>query len=87
VPEIGIRLLKQQASEVVRRVSEGKEIITITNQGHAVARLVPLEDAESKRVYTEAVWVEMDEITLQIGASWAKEISAVEAVKEKRREL
>ena len=85
--EIGIRQLKQQASELVRRVSEGKEIITITNRGNAVARLVPVEDAESKRVHAEAVWVGMDEIALEIGASWPKEVSAVEAVKERRREF
>ena len=85
--EIGIRQLKQQASELVRRVSEGKEIITITNRGNAVARLVPVEDAESKRVHVEAVWVGMDEIALEIGASWPKEVSAVEAVKERRREF
>lgn len=85
--EIGIRQLKQQASELVRRVSEGKEIITITNRGNAVARLVPVEDAESKRVHAEAVWVGMDEIALEIDASWPKEVSAVEAVKERRREF
>lgn len=85
--EIGIRQLKQQASDIVRRVSEGKEIITITKRGHAVARLVPLEDPESKRVQAEAVWVEMDELARQIGASWPKEVSAVEAVKEQRREF
>jgi prevent-host-death family protein len=87
VTEIGIRQLKQQASELVRRVSEGKEIITITNRGNAVARLVPVEDAESKRVHAEAVWVGMDEIALEIDASWPKEVSAVEAVKERRREF
>jgi prevent-host-death family protein len=42
--EIGIRQLKQQASDLVRRVSEIKELGAITNRGHAVARLVPEEN-------------------------------------------
>jgi len=46
---------KQQASEVARRVSGGKEIITITDSGDAVARLVPVEDAESKRLHAGAI--------------------------------
>jgi prevent-host-death family protein len=85
--EIGIRQLKQQASDIVRRVSEGKEVITITNRGHAVARLVPVEDLEVRRVQSDSVWAEMDELAQKIGASWPEEISAVEAVKEQRRVL
>ncbi len=38
--EVGIRELKQNASEVVARV-EGGEEITVTNRGRPVARLVP----------------------------------------------
>ena len=53
--EISIRQFKQLASEVARRVSGGKEIIVITNPGHAVARLVPVGDAESKLGHAGAV--------------------------------
>lgn len=38
--EVGIRELKQNASEVVARVEAGEEI-TVTNRGRPVARLVP----------------------------------------------
>lgn len=38
--EVGIRALKQNASEVVARVEAGEEI-TVTNRGRPVARLVP----------------------------------------------
>ena len=37
--EVGIRALKQNASEVVARVEAGEEI-TVTNRGRPVARLV-----------------------------------------------
>ena len=38
--EVGIRALKQNASEVVARAEAGEEI-TVTNRGRPVARLVP----------------------------------------------
>ena len=38
--EVGIRELKQNASEVVARAEAGEEI-TVTNRGRPVARLVP----------------------------------------------
>jgi prevent-host-death family protein len=39
---VGIRELKQHASELVRRVWEGGQEITITYHGKVVARLVPV---------------------------------------------
>lgn len=38
---VGIRALKQNASEVVRQAAAG-DVITITDRGTPVARLVPL---------------------------------------------
>jgi len=38
---VGIRALKQNASEVVRQAAAG-DVITITDRGRPVARLVPL---------------------------------------------
>ncbi len=38
---VGIRALKQNASEVVRRAAAG-DVITITDRGTPVARIVPL---------------------------------------------
>ena len=40
--EVGIRALKQKASEVVARAKAG-ESITITDRGKPVARLVPID--------------------------------------------
>lgn len=38
---VGIRALKQNASEVVRQAAAG-DVITITDRGRPVARIVPL---------------------------------------------
>lgn len=39
---VGIRELKQQASAVLRRVVAG-EVVEVTDHGHPIARIVPLE--------------------------------------------
>jgi prevent-host-death family protein len=85
--EVGIRELKQRASYILRQVWEKKETIIITHRGRPVAKLVPVEDLESKRAEALAVWAEMDELAREIGAHWPKGVSAVEAVREQRREL
>lgn len=85
--EVGIRELKQRTSEVLRRVRENKESVTITHHGRAVARLVPVEDEVERKAAASRVWVEMDELARQIGASWLAGASAVEAIQEQRREL
>ena len=85
--EVGIRELKQQASEILRRVREKKEIITITYRGKAVAKLVPVESLEDKRAEAAAVWAEMEELAREIGRHWPPGVSAAEVVSEQRREL
>jgi prevent-host-death family protein len=85
--EVGIRELKQRASYILRQVREKKETIIITHRGRAVARLVPVEDQESKRAETMAVLAEADELARKIGAVWPRGVSAAEAVREQRREL
>jgi prevent-host-death family protein len=46
---VGIRELRQQASELVRRASRGEEIVLAVG-GYPTARLVPLEDRRWRRV-------------------------------------
>lgn len=44
----GVRELRQQASELVRRASEGEEIV-IAVSGYPAARMVPLDDRRWRR--------------------------------------
>lgn len=85
--EIGVRELKQRASDILRRVREHNETIAITYRGRVVARLVPAEDVKGRNAEASAVWAEMDELAEKIGALWPQGVSAVEAVREQRREL
>jgi prevent-host-death family protein len=84
---VGIRELKTNASELVRRVREDGEIIDITYYGEVVARLVPAKQPVTSDQELAAIWAEMDRLSATVAAQWEGSPSAVEAVREGRREL
>jgi len=84
---IGIRELKQQASKVLRRVREKGETIEITYRGEAIARLVPVKPPLPSKEKMEATWADLDQLTAEINAKWPEGVSAVDAIREVRREL
>ena len=85
--EIGIRELKQRTSAILRQVQETRRSVTITRRGRAVARLVPVADTAQRRTGDNGFWTELDELAAEIGAHWPEGVSAVDAVREQRREL
>lgn len=84
---IGIRELKANAGELVRRVHEEGEIIDITYHGEVVARLVPVKEAKTSTEELATIWAEMDRLAQEVSAQWTGSPSAVDAVREGRREL
>ena len=84
---VGIRELRQRTSEILRRVREGNETVTITYRGRAVARLAPVRDGDREQAERSAVWADMDDLAREIGGSWPADSSATNAVREQRREL
>ena len=85
--EIGVRELKENASEVLRRVREVGESYTITYRGRAIARIVPADTEAEDMADWEKIWAEMDETAAEITKKWPRGVTAVEAVREQRREL
>ncbi len=85
--EVGIRELKTQASDIIRRVRDTNETFVVTYRGQPVARLEPLEDPEEKRYRAREVLAEMDRIAESVTKYWPSGVSAVDAVAEDRREL
>lgn len=85
--EVGVRELKEHTSEILRRLRETKETVIVTYRGRAIAKLIPVEDLESRKAEARAVLAEIDKLAQEIGRSWPPEISAVDAVREQRREL
>jgi prevent-host-death family protein len=83
---IGVRELKARATEILRRVREDGTAFEVTYRGLVVARLVPL--AQPAREQTVEAFLErLDRTAEEIGRHWPEGVSAVEAVREVRREL
>jgi len=80
---VGIRELKQQASELVRLVRETGDEVQVTYHGKVVALLIPVKPATPKD--EPEAWANLDHIAAEIGARWPKGVSAAEAVSEARQ--
>lgn len=84
---VGIRELKTNISEIMRRVRESGEVIDITYRGEVVARLIPTRPAVTTADELAALWSDMDRLAEQVAAQWTGQPGAVEAVREGRRDL
>mgnify|MGYP001300222470 CR=1 FL=1 len=84
----GVRELKERISVILRMVQEEGEIIEITNRGEVVARLVPAHKASPVEEPTEdEAWTDLELLSAEISAHWPAGLSAVDAVRDARREL
>ena len=81
---IGVRELKQNTSEIIRRVRQKGEEIEVTYRGTVVARLVPVKPRKPNKK-DAAIWAELDQIAEEIGRYWPEDVSAVEAIRDVRR--
>lgn len=83
---IGIRELKEQASQILRRVREAGEVFEVTYHGRVIARVVPVTQPTSDTSMS-AFWTGWDQLAAAINSRWPDGVSAVDAVREQRREL
>ncbi|HVT15920.1 MAG TPA: type II toxin-antitoxin system prevent-host-death family antitoxin [Thermoanaerobaculia bacterium] len=86
--KIGIRELKNRASEIVREVRESQATYVVTVRGEPVAELRPLPAQgirERRQEEVEQVMAEIDELARRIGRAWRSPKTAVELVEEQRR--
>ena len=89
---VGVRELKAHTSEILRQVREQAEPITITHRGQVVARLVPAQEPGPieqpiDREALRAFWERWDALAAKISEGLPDDVSAVDIVKEGRREL
>lgn len=88
---VGVRELREHMSKLLERVRTQGEVIEITLHGETVARLVPVHPPAAAEGELEgkmaALWADIDQLAAEIGANWPQGISAVDAVRETRREL
>jgi len=93
---VGIRELKNQATEILRAVREDNAEYIVTYRGQPIAFLLPLDDT-LKRAQTTPVIVrpqpspallaELEALRQKIGKAWKSNLTAAEAMAEQRRSL
>ena len=94
MPNIGVRELKNQANEIVRRVREEQAEYIITYHGEAVAVLLPIdralieagEQAALDAAQPQAKTLnELEALRADIDRAWRQKKSGAQLVKEGRR--
>ena len=85
---VGVRELKNQASRVIRQVSEEMVEYVVTLRGEPVALLRPLTKEEVQRLRQAEVDDSLDEmkaLAQQVADAWISDKSGVQLVADQRR--
>ncbi|MCC7019047.1 MAG: type II toxin-antitoxin system Phd/YefM family antitoxin [Ardenticatenales bacterium] len=91
---VGVRELKNDASEVIRAVREEQAKYIVTYHGRPVAVILPVDPAQQALDIAVSVAgagddadyrAEMEALRAEIDAKWRSDKSAVELVAEQRR--
>jgi prevent-host-death family protein len=94
MPQIGIRELKNDASEIIRAVREDRAEYVVTLRGRPVAVIMPLAEgwpeAEAERAAAAqrenaAFWDRMAALGAEIAEKWQSDKTAVALIEEQRR--
>jgi len=86
--KIGVRELKNRASEIVREVREAQATYVVTVRGEPVAELRPLGAKtipERRQEAIDQVMREVEDLSRRISRAWKSPKTAVELVEEQRR--
>ena len=83
---IGVRELRLRASEVLRQLRDEGAAFEVTYRGRVIARLVPVTSTPADRNIDE-FWQSWDRLAREIAEAWPPGVSAIDAVREDRREL
>jgi len=85
---LGVRELKERISEILRLVEEEGETVEVTKRGEVIARLVPARKSQQPiEQNDDAVWTDLERLAAEISAHWPSNVSAVDAVRDVRRDL
>jgi prevent-host-death family protein len=91
---VGVRELKNQATEIIRNVRENRAEYIVTYHGQPVAVLLPVDEewleSEAERAAQASepgtdVWVELEAIRQEISREWKSRKTGVQLVSEQRR--
>jgi prevent-host-death family protein len=84
---VGVRELREQTSAIVKRVREDGETVDVTYRGRVVARIVPVDPPQPDQEELERWLQEHDRLGEEISKVWPKGVSALDAVREQRRDF
>jgi prevent-host-death family protein len=84
---IGVRELKQHTSRILRSVRERRQSIDVTYRGRIIARLIPVEPPLHDASELEVFLTDLDRLAAEVGSRWPAGVSAVDAVREQRRDV
>ena len=80
--------LPEYFKEIVRMAQEEGELVEVTDNGEVIARLIPVpKTPQPGKRDLSTFWKEMDQLAAEISAHWPPNVSAVEAVRDARRDL
>ena len=89
---IGVRELREQTSEVIRRVREERAEYVITYQGRPVAVILPLDTAQAEVEMVEASkhavlgnWERYERLADEIRRAWPADVSTQDLIDAVRR--
>lgn len=94
MPRVGVRQLKNEATEILRNVRENRAEYVITYRGRPVAVILPLDRAfleeETRRAARavepgEELLAELESLRREIDRRWRSDRTAVDLVTEQRR--
>jgi len=90
---IGVRELRERASEVIRRVREEQAEYVVTHQGRPVAIILPLDAEQAEALMVEAskeaiagAWDRYRRLAAEIRSSWPAGLATQELLDSVRRE-
>ena len=84
---VGIRELKRDARAIVRTVRDDKQVIDVTYRREIVARIIPVERPDERQRRLDEFSKKLAVLRKEVSERWMDGMSAVEAVREQRREL
>ena len=92
MPDVGVRELKANASEIIRNVREQRARYVITYRGRPVGLLMPLDkvnldpsDMPSTGEPAATAWNELTRLGEEIGREWRSPLTSAELLSETRR--
>lgn len=90
MPDVGVRELKTNASEIIREVRESGTRYVVTYRGKPVGVLLPFDEAgpapvEASEAPTETAWEALARLGEEIGREWQSPMTGAELLSEMRR--